>query len=313
MLIFISQVGEFWTYMENSGQTIRSFLAAQLTDTALIMTIIIFNHQVLIRYFLDRKKYTIYVVLLLMAIFTAGYATGFPRGGWAKVNTISFYYAYFTIAGMAVFFLHRNFRIAREANEQRELQKEMELNYLKGQVNPHFFFNSLNTIYALSRLQSKNTADVVMQLSDLMRYQLETARLERVPLSMEVDFINNYLLLEEQRLSDRCNIEFSIDGEVKGLSIAPMLLIPLAENAIKHGAQNTINDSKVEVRITVNGSELKFQVNNSRPAEAGNVKSTGIGLANLKRRLELLYPDKYALKIAGNDHSHEAVLTLNLV
>ena len=137
--------------------------------------------------------------------------------------------------------------IQREKDEKEKLQKEMELNYLKEQVNPHFLFNSLNSIYSLSRQQSPETPELVMQLSELMRYQLESSKKDTVLLKEELEFIENYLLLEEKRLSDRCNVEFLIEGDLSGLRIAPMLLIPFVENAVKHGAQSTNEQSTIDI------------------------------------------------------------------
>ena len=138
--------------------------------------------------------------------------------GLVLLRTFLFHF-YTTGTGMAAFFLRRNMIIQRENAEKEKLQKEIELNYLKEQVNPHFLFNSLNSIYSLARQQSPETPDLVMQLSELMRYQLESSKKETVLLKKELEFIENYLLLEEKRLSKRCTIEFLIDGDVSGLRI----------------------------------------------------------------------------------------------
>lgn len=313
LLIFFFQVAEFWTYMDKSNQTLPAFLLAQLIDSLYIMGIIVVNHLLLIRFLFEKKHYVLYILLLLLIIFAVSYLTRFNPGGWIKVNTIFFYYAYFVGAGMAVYFIHRNIIISREISEQRDLQREMELRYLKGQVNPHFLFNSLNTIYSLSRHQSNDTSDVVMQLSDLMRYQLESAKLEKVSLSHEINFISNYLMLEEQRLNDRCHIEFNVEGNVDGLSIAPMLLIPWVENAIKHGAQNIRGKSRVSAKVIMHGARLILQVINSKPVEiSGGQNHTGIGLANVKRRLELLYPGRHSLSLLDDKQQYEVTLQVNL-
>ena len=179
-------------------------------------------------------------------------------------------------------------------------------------MNPHFLFNSLNSIYALSRQQSPETPDVVMQLSELMRYQLESSKKDMVLLKEELEFIENYLLLEEKRLSKRCSIEFSIDGDVLGLKIAPMLLIPFVENAIKHGAQSTNEQSTISVSATVKNSTLHFLIANSKPKMVTTSKRKGLGLDNVKRRLKLLYPDAHTLEIDDRKKEYEVNLHIDL-
>ncbi len=170
----------------------------------------------------------------------------------------------------------------------------------------------MNSIYALSRQQSAETPDVVMQLSELMRYQLESAKKDFVPLKEELEFIENYLLLEEKRLSKRCTIEFVIDGNLSNHQIAPMLLIPFVENAIKHGAQATNEDSSIEINALVTNEELHFSVVNSKPKTVASSKRKGMGLENVKRRLNLLYPNLHALEINNQGHEYHVSLTINI-
>ena len=200
----------------------------------------------------------------------------------------------------------------RQKEEKENLQKDMELTYLKEQVNPHFLFNSLNSIYALSRQQSTETPEVVMQLSELMRYQLESAKKDTVLLKEELEFIENYLLLEEKRLSKRCTIEFSIDGDVLGLKMAPMLLIPFVENAIKHGAQSTNEQSMIAVSALIKTNTLYFQITNSKPKTQVATKRKGLGLENVKRRLKLLYPNSHTLEIRDAEKAYHVNLSIQL-
>ncbi len=212
---------------------------------------------------------------------------------------------------MAAFFLRRSIIIQKEKSEKEKLQKEIELNYLKQQVNPHFLFNSLNSIYALSRQQSPETPEVVMQLSELMRYQLESAKKDMVLLKEELEFIENYLLLEEKRLSNRCNIEFVIEGQVLDFTIAPMLLIPFVENAVKHGALSTNNQSTIDVTTTITGTTLNFCVVNSKPSLTVAFKRKGTGLENVKRRLQLLYPN-HVLDVEDGEKKYHVNLAIDL-
>ena len=187
-----------------------------------------------------------------------------------------------------------------------------ELKYLRDQVNPHFLFNTLNSIYALARERSEQTPEVVSQLSTLLRYQMDSAQVEKVTLRQELDFIQDYLLLEDTRLGDRCRIEFELSREPARYLIHPMLLLPFVENAFKHGANASRGKSWIRVTAEVAGGELTFRVENSRGQERP-MATTGTGLANVRRRLELLYPDTHSLQIVTDqNHQHSAILSLQL-
>lgn len=287
-----------------------SFLAHGLNFTMMIMGFIWVNHFVFIPFFLDKKKYFAYGLLLIASLLIFSYLR---TGTWAGTSKTFFFLLYTTGAGMAVFLLRRNVLIRKENDDKEKLQKEMELNYLKEQVNPHFLFNSLNSIYALSRQASPETPELVMQLSELMRYQLESSKKDTVLLKEELEFIENYLLLEEKRLSNRCNIEFLIRGELKELKIAPMLLIPFVENAIKHGAQSTNQQSTIDISVAIENSSLHFCAVNSKPKVTPVTKREGLGLENVKRRLNLLYPNAHVLDIANLEDEYKVNLTISLV
>ena len=133
-----------------------------------------------------------------------------------------------------------------------------------------------------------NLLKLLCKLSELMRYQLESSKKETVLLKEELEFIENYLLLEEKRLSKRCTVEFLIEGDLSRLRISPMLLIPFVENAVKHGAQSTNEQSTIDISATIKNSTLHFCVDNSKPYKVSSLKRTGLGLENVRRRLNLL-------------------------
>lgn len=283
-----------------------------LSYTVHIMGIIWVNHFILIPYFLDKKRYLLFSILLIATIFVAISTKGNFSYDWITISKFFFFFLYTTGTGMAVFFLRRDIRIQRENSEKEKLQRDLELNYLKEQVNPHFLFNSLNSIYALSRQQSSETPDVVMQLSELMRYQLESAKKDFVSLKEELEFIENYLLLEEKRLSKRCTIEFLIEGELSNYKIAPMLLIPFVENAIKHGAQATNEQSTIDVNVAVKNTKLQVNVVNSKHTTVTKSTRTGMGLENVKRRLNLLYSNAHVLEINDMEKAYHVNLAIDI-
>lgn len=312
LLVLILEMLSIWG-IKDKFDTNSSFYLHGLTYTIAIMGIIWVNHFVFIPFVFDKRRYFLYTMLLIGSVFLGAYLKGYGKGGWYGVYKMIFFLIYTTGTGMAAFFIRRNIMFRKENDEKENLQKEMELNYLKEQVNPHFLFNSLNSIYALSRQQSPETPDVVMQLSELMRYQLESTKKDTVLLKEELEFIENYLLLEEKRLSKRCTIEFLIKGDLLNLRIAPMLLIPFVENAVKHGAQSTNEQSTIDISVGIEKSALHFCIVNSKPSMTSELKRKGFGLENVKRRLNLLYPNSHTLEIDDKGKLYCVNLSIDLV
>ncbi|MEQ9423936.1 MAG: histidine kinase [Cyclobacteriaceae bacterium] len=174
-----------------------------------------------------------------------------------------------------------------------------ELKFLKTQIHPHFLFNTLNNLYALTLKKSDQAPEMVLKLSDLMNYMLYECNTDKVPLSKEVKFLHDYLEIEQMRYGDLLELNLSIQGNHEGKSIAPLIFLPFLENAFKHGANSQLDKAWVTINLEIKERELSFKVENNREAEVetGNGKDKGIGLKNVKRRLDLLYPDQYELKV----------------
>ncbi|MDT0607599.1 sensor histidine kinase [Croceitalea rosinachiae] len=309
LLVAMLEILGGWLFRDKYDTT-YSFYAWQLSYAAAIMGVIWVNHFILIPFVYDKKGYVLYGMLLIATIFLGAFLKAYPE--WIGVYKMSSFLIYTTGTGMAAFFLRRNLIIQRENAEKDKLQREIELNYLKEQVNPHFLFNSLNSIYSLSRQQSLETPDLVMQLSELMRYQLESSKKDTVLLKEELEFIENYLLLEEKRLSKRCTIEFLIGGDLLDFRIAPMLLIPFVENAIKHGAHSTNRQSTIDVSASLEDTTFHFSVVNSKPLAIAKFNREGLGLENVKRRLSLLYPKSHSLHIEETEKLYRVNLAIDL-
>jgi len=309
VLVLILEILSGWLFKDNYDSDYY-FILSQLSYAVAIMGVIWVNHFILIPFFYDKRSYLLYGILLIGSIFLGAYLMGYPN--WIGVYKMSSFLIYTTGTGMAAFFLRRNIMFRRENDEKEKLQKEIELNYLKEQVNPHFLFNTLNSIYSLARQQSPETPDLVMQLSELMRYQLESAKKKTVLLKEELEFVENYLLLEEKRLSQRCTIEFLIGGDLMDLKIAPMLLIPFVENAVKHGAQSTNEQSTIDISATIKNTTLHFCMVNSKPAMVAASKRKGLGLENVRRRLNLLYPNSHMLEIDDKEEEYRVNLSIDL-
>ena len=311
LLVLILELLSGWMLIDKYD-TPFSFFLWGFNYAIIIMAIIWVNHFVLIPKLFDKKRYFLFGLLLIGSIFLGAYVRVYANFSWSAVTKMSFFLFYTTGTGMAAFFLRRNIIIQKENTEKEKLQREIELNYLKEQVNPHFLFNSLNSIYSLSRQQSPETPELVMMLSELMRYQLESSKKDSVLLKEELEFIENYLLLEEKRLSNRATIEFVISGDLLGLKIPPMLLIPFVENAIKHGAQSTNEQSTIDIYAAIKNTTLHFCVYNSKPQIVSTSKRKGQGLENVRRRLNLLYSNAHVLEIDDYEKGYRVNLTVNL-
>ncbi len=203
--------------------------------------------------------------------------------------------------------------LRRELDQQRI---NTELSYLKAQINPHFFFNTLNNIYSLTNLDVKKAQEALLKLSRMMRYVLYENQKEETLLSKEVNFINDYIELMKMRLSSKVTLNIQIESPKEDLVIAPMLLLPFLENCFKHGVSSQ-QDSEILVRLEVMGKTLFFETKNHifpLHPDSPESKENGIGLTNTKRRLALIYPEKHRLKFGIDETNQEywVNLTLNL-
>jgi two-component system, LytTR family, sensor kinase len=193
---------------------------------------------------------------------------------------------------------------------------ESELRALKAQINPHFFFNTLNSIYSLSLDKSEKTPELILKLSELMRYILYETRDDYVPMHRQLDFLQNYIYMEKLRTDEKIRIEMEITGEHTGLMVAPLLFIPFLENAFKHVAKGKESPSYIRVFFNLTQPDrILFSVRNTKyssPAPGAGPKE-GIGLANVRKRLNLLYPLKHELKISDTGDVFEVDLTVELV
>lgn len=204
------------------------------------------------------------------------------------------------------------FRSERRTEEIEKEKISTELALLKSQVNPHFLFNTLNNIYSLAVTGSPDTAAAIMKLSSIMRYVLDDAKSNLVPLDKDLQFLENYISLQKVRLTEKSAIHFTSTGTTAGRQIAPLLLIAFVENAFKYGI-STHQPSVIEIHCTVTDKELRFIVANQKfRHQQSGPGNTGIGLSNARRRLELMYPTKHSLQIQQDDNSFLVTLILEL-
>jgi two-component system LytT family sensor kinase len=203
-------------------------------------------------------------------------------------------------------------KIEKEKKEKENESLKTELSFLRSQVSPHFMFNVLNSLVALIRQKSDKLEPVVIELSNLMRYMLYESEQETVNLRTEIEYLKSYIDIQMLRFGDKLNIVFDVPIYIPEKSIEPMLIIPLIENAFKHGV--VLNNPEIIIRILFAGDQLQLSVKNkyvetNKPSDKSN---SGIGLKNLKRRLSLSYRDAHELEITKAKDWYSASLNVNL-
>jgi len=208
--------------------------------------------------------------------------------------------------------LHFASQRTQEAIQLKSEKLETEMKFLKSQVNPHFLFNALNNVYTLAIIKADETPDVILRLSDMLRYMLYDCKADFVPLKKELDYIKNYIALYQLKEDKPFNLEIEMEKVNKNLMLPPMLFIPFIENSFKHSKIEDVEQSWIKMSLTTNGT-LNFSIKNSIPkVEFTKDKVGGIGLENVKRRLELLYPNRYELEILNDGEVFEVKLVVDL-
>jgi len=197
--------------------------------------------------------------------------------------------------------------------EKRQLTVQSELSALKSQIHPHFLFNTLNNLYALTLKQSPQSPAIVLGLSDILRYMLYECGTDNVFLKRDVEIMQHYAALEKLRYEDRLDLNFSITGDIQTQRIPPLLMLPLLENAFKHGTSETIAEAWINIDLHLKEQKLKFKISNSKPPENNTGKTSGrIGLSNVRKRLELLFPYAHQLQVFDEEELFVVILDIDL-
>ncbi|MFL1895273.1 sensor histidine kinase [Aquimarina sp. 2-A2] len=254
------------------------------------------------RKFINRiYKLTLVFIGLVIVVFndTFGKLEGF-------VEFIVFYFiiVFITIA-------HWLFKQIKSIIKLKNEKAKTELMHLKSQVNPHFFFNMLNNLYGLVDKDAKKAQELILQLSDMMRYSIYEGEKETVLLSEEVTYLENYIELHKMRYLKTIDIQFNIEMKDNDYEIMPLLFIILLENAFKHGVENLRKNAYVHIHLLAQNNKVSFEIENNFDSSEDKHEK-GIGLNNLKRRLELVYPKNHKLIFSKTDTMYKAKLNITL-
>ncbi len=329
----------FWTFAffllagffaKEYGST---FLKLNLIYTGLfllsIVVVVYINLLILIPRFLQKGKWLLYVFTLLPVI-ALGIMLNFLTFEYLSDFLFSDYYfiSYYEIRDLFNFiivFLAATtllklakgwFELTEQKKKINQLEREKldaELGALKSQINPHFLFNSLNSMYSLSLDNDPKVPQLLLKLSSGMRYMLYESNENFVLLEKELDYLNNYLDLQKLRTDQSAAIDFKIEGQVENQKVAPLVFIPFVENAFKHGIKGAIENVFINIRLEIDAKSLVFKIENNKGTveELLNDKRFGgVGLENVKKRLDLLYEKEYTLAIINDEQVYKVELKI---
>jgi two-component system, LytTR family, sensor kinase len=314
----------FWVYIFNQSlsplfinMVESNYFRDVFIDVAL--SIISFYSVYFLVPFMVRYRYKVVSVLTAVAMIIASiavrtlfslliykYIVQLPEKELV-IDRVFFWYEVRSAVIIGIYAFLINFTISWFRNRKLEaeliMQKQAsELALLRSQVNPHFLFNTLNNIYSLVYRKSDDAPEAIMKLSEIMRYMLYDANTEKVLLDKEITYLHSFIELQKLRLHDPDFVEFNVSGKTEGLTISPNLLISFVENAFKHGSRN-VQEPGIIINLTAEPGKMCFTVSNFVRKEESIVKDSvgGIGLQNIRRRLELLYPGTHSLEIINSE------------
>lgn len=284
----------------------------------LLPLLLFYPHKWLIKQYLSQKKWLPYIlglfVLVAISAFLHLLVLTLTHVGVNSLNLLAsiilpFIFIFFSTV---ISYAYKGILLQIQYEKTKRRQVEAELKLLQSQVNPHFLFNTLNNIYAQNLTNHDEANEMILQLSDLMRYQIESSKKNEVSIDDEIEFLENYIALEKKRSTDRIKVSFAVDKtDNLTLQIPPMLFIPFIENAYKHGI-GAEGESAINILLGVHEHGISFKIDNSIPVKKQIVKSTQTGLENIKKRLDLLFPNKHQLLINTDNQLYKVQLTINI-
>ena len=306
----------------------KAFIITLLKVTDLALMIYISN-LILVPQLLYKKRYlafaVTYVVMILLSSYTKMQILGqiYNNPNLFSINSTNFKtriydniipHFFLVTAGVAVKLVIDFIRTQQRLAELAKEKAETELNFLKSQINPHFLFNSINSVYFLIDKKNEEARKALYKFSEMLRYQLYECNGDKIPVEKEIAFLKDYVDLQKLRTDEQYKIEFNCSPDVHGFSIEPILLIPFVENSFKHISHFTDGRvNEINIDITKQNGEMRFTVKNTtEPGHVNGKEAGGIGLTNVQRRLELLYPNRHKLTLTKKENQFEAELKLKI-
>jgi sensor histidine kinase YesM len=304
---------------------LSNFIVCAIVRISLLVGVAYLNLYYLMPRFLMRKKYVSYFTLVILSLvgylflqsiydlYLYGYILG-PYKRTFRFSAISYnvfntlWYLVLTVALKLSIDWYEQNRVLQKIKIEK---LQAEVNYLRSQINPHFLFNVLNNLYSLTLKKSELAPDVVLKLSDMMEYMLYESNDAYVPLEKEISYLENYLELEKLRQGNHADIKLNITGAAKGHLLAPFLLLPLVENAFKHGVSKAVENAYLHIDINIEQKQVTIAIENNKLNFIEQKENGGIGLSNLRERLQLLYPGKHTLQLNNRTDKYCVLLKIS--
>ena len=268
------------------------------------------------RYVQGAFRFLVFVSLCALPIGLVNWLVD-PAPGWETyfltweafgAMFLSTYFVVMILVG--VHLIRRQRLLVQHAQELERARLLAELDFLRAQINPHFLFNAINSIYFLIHKDPRQAGNALLQFSDLLRYQIYDCQTDQVPIEHEIDYLGNYVALEKVRKGPQLQVEFEPTGLLSGYAIAPFLLIPLVENAFKHVSAHVDRPNAIRIELEGQPQRLRLRVWNTSETRVASTSAGGLGLENLSRRLALLYPGAHHLNITPGESEFDTTLIL---
>jgi two-component system, LytTR family, sensor kinase len=302
----------YFRYQDYPAGTAAWITFIKVADLALLVYI---TNYLLIPYLLYRKRYIVFVAVFIVVVFSSSifkmYIEEMVFGtpgffGLRQQLKVRIYdnvipHLLLVSTGAAIKLLIDYARAQKRLGDLAKEKAETELQFLKSQINPHFLFNSLNAIYFLIDKQNAEARQTLLQFSDLLRYQLYDCNAPTIEIEKELAYLQDYVRLQQLRKDKQYEVKMETGGDMNGFRITPLLLIPFVENAFKHISHDSSRKNFVHITMARQNGSFSFTVSNSKDSHRSTEPRGGIGLANVKRRLELVYPGRHLLRVDNSD------------
>lgn len=321
---------EFGKILNSEWKNIPDEILFESTQQLFIIFLVYFNLRILIpkfwntgnyaKYILSITSSSVFIIACLSIIlynFPDTHIRPFLREDYGRIIMMNTFKTNIFVLTTSLFHFVKEWIALKDENLKytKNAQKQLaaELSLLKAQVNPHFLFNTLNNIYSMSLYNSKKTPEMILKLSQLISYMLYECKDEKVSLKKEIQFIKNYIELEALRVEDTADIKLNIFGENQLYKIPPLLFIPLIENAFKHGISNEIEKSNINIVLQFNKNKIMLEITNPLDYyEITNKKHSGLGIKNVRKRLNLLYPHNHSFIILQDNKTYKTIISITL-
>ena len=315
----------FFTFTLNRLTVRQAFVVLSVSIVSQFSLSLITNIYLIPKLFY-KKRYLEYGLSILTGIsivvsirYMVNENTIMTAGQFPELR-VSKYLLFIIVSTVVVFLITVGFHFFKEWFEERQKQDEIinqqldtELKLLKAQINPHFLFNALNNVYSLTQVEPEKAGEMVLKLSDVLRYMLYDSEKDKIYLEKEVSNINSLIELHQIQYDNKAKIDFLVDGSVHNKLIHPMLLFPFFENAFKHGNLFQAENSCIQSNLSIKENQLHFTIENTFIENTSKDKVGGLGIDNVQKRLQLFYPNKHQLNITKNEKRFKVKLKIELV